>query len=68
VHDVVALSMAADSRFLEERDGITVEDLDSHGEHRDLLMLSHWQVFWNSLRSEIVLPLKTSMTIETRDL
>ena len=68
MHDVVALSMAADSRFLEERDGITVEDLDSHGEHRDLLMLSHWQMLPNTLRSVMILPLKSSITIEISEL
>jgi hypothetical protein len=36
VNAVVALSKADDSRFLEERDGITAEDLDSHGEHHEL--------------------------------
>lgn len=59
--------MADYSGFLKGCDGITGEDLDNHGERRGLLMLSHWQMLWNSLRSGIVLPLKTSMTIETKE-
>jgi hypothetical protein len=57
--------MADYSGFLEEPVSITAGDFDSHEEHQDLLMLSHWQMLYNSLRSGILL--KTSMTIEIKD-
>ena len=38
------------------------------GDRRLVLMLSHWQMLPNTLRSVMILPLKSSITIEISEL